>query len=250
MNDKQKVIDKIKKVLALASDNPNENEAALAAERAQAMLAQHNLTMEDIFKSDKAEVEIIIDQESVTNSNPWFRRLAAAVAKLYFCEYYFTPFKQGKQSKNQHNFVGMRHNVEVAKHMFEYLHTTVNRLAQEGSRKVPPSEKSPYRTTFRVACTDRLRQRMMEMIDKARKGETKTETGDNLPVLASVYDQHEQRNIEHIQKHVGLLRVRKSKVSILHGQGLQDGDSAGKNISLATQIAGTGGGKRIGRRKK
>ena len=45
--DKAKVLDKIRKLLALATSQ-NENEAAAAAEKAQALIAEYNLTAQDL----------------------------------------------------------------------------------------------------------------------------------------------------------------------------------------------------------
>ena len=43
---REKIIERIRKLLALAGNNPNEAEAALAMEKAQAELALHNLSMQ------------------------------------------------------------------------------------------------------------------------------------------------------------------------------------------------------------
>jgi hypothetical protein len=43
--DREKLIERIRKLLALADNNPSESEAAAALERASAIMAEHNLTM-------------------------------------------------------------------------------------------------------------------------------------------------------------------------------------------------------------
>ena len=57
MENNQPIIEKIKKLLALANSS-NEHEAALAASHAQRLLSEHNLAMADIeaaHKPDKAD---------------------------------------------------------------------------------------------------------------------------------------------------------------------------------------------------
>lgn len=47
MNNKE-VIEKVKKILALAENNPNENEALAAALKAQKMMAKFHIQEEDL----------------------------------------------------------------------------------------------------------------------------------------------------------------------------------------------------------
>jgi len=90
MSDHQKVIERIRKLLALAQ-SANENEAQAAALKAQELLAEHNLREADLHEADD---EFVIDGELLSDSRPWRRKLAANVARLYFCEYYYGFVKQ------------------------------------------------------------------------------------------------------------------------------------------------------------
>jgi len=45
---REKLAERIRKLLALAGNNPSEAEAAMAMERASALLAEHNLTMAEV----------------------------------------------------------------------------------------------------------------------------------------------------------------------------------------------------------
>src|SRR5262245_21357752 len=86
---KAKLLDRVRKLLAL-STSPNENEAALAAEKAQALLAEHKLSMDEVLETDSKPVEFFHDQTERTDSRPWRRGLGMWCAKMYFAKYYFS----------------------------------------------------------------------------------------------------------------------------------------------------------------
>lgn len=239
-NDKrQKMIEKIRKLLALAQ-SANEHEAALAAERAQAMLAEYNIALSEVATEEKdAEDEnIVIEVGGMTSSYPWRRPLASAVAKMYFCEYFFQTIRSRSGSTDQHSFVGAAHNVSVACMMFKYLDETIDRLAKQGALSVPANQRSPFRTAFRAACSLRVQQRIMQRIADAKAGKVQaTEGGKNLPALLNLYESWDARNKAHINDKVGPLRTRVSKLrTSLHVGGASAGREAGDRVGLDPQV--------------
>ena len=80
MNDK--ILDRIKKLFALGSNNPNEHEAESAMKMARKLLDKHNLSIFD--PNEKEEVGIKIED----NLNmPWTRMVYGAIARLYDVKY-------------------------------------------------------------------------------------------------------------------------------------------------------------------
>lgn len=255
MNDSErnKMIEKVRKLLAL-SQSSNENEAALAAEKAQAMLAEYNLSMADVATEDKVGEDFIIDADDITESVPWRRQVAGNVARMYFCSYFYTHRYDASTSrrcgyvrKDIHSFVGATHNIVVAKMMFQYLSQTVERLATEGSMQYTPGERGPYKTAFKAACARRLGSRIEARIQAARAGQIKTEAGTTLPALASLYDRTKQQLTAFVEKKVGELGKGRSPVAHTHMGGVRDGQKAGDSISLDQQISGKAGGHLLGR---
>lgn len=225
-----KVIERIKKLMAL-SRSPNEHEAARAAERAQALLAEYNLSQADVVEDTGDHFEI--DKELETNSYPWRRSLGTVLARLFFCEYYYDTFKRGKTAYDKHCFVGLRHNVVVLKLMFGYLITTVDRLAREGALTVDTRQRSPYRVSFRTACTNRLCMRIEARILQAKQGGLKSETGTALVVL-DLYEKAEMQ-LGAFLEDKGLV-FRDQRLVTLHDKGVRDGAKAGDEIGLDQQI--------------
>jgi len=240
-----KMIERIRRLLAL-SQSSNEHEAASAAEKAQTLLAEYNLSLSDIeIESD--EDDITTDGEIETNSYPWRRMLGTCVAQLYFCTYFYQTIakeqlvneKIVKTKIDKHSFVGTPTNIMVAKMMFDYLHKTVDRLAKDGCLKVPVKERGEYRMTFRHVAALRLARRIHERIEAAKKGEVVASDGRNLPALASMYDQIKPKLEEHLEKTIGKLRstkVGKVGKKTFHAEGYADGRAAGDSIGLDQQV--------------
>lgn len=165
MSDHQKIIDRIRKLLALAQ-SANENEAQAAALKAQELLAEHNLREADLHEADD---EFVIDGELLSDSRPWRRKLAANVARLYFCEYYYGFVKQYTPDRkcgyirfDRHHFIGAEHNVIVGKAIFMYLCDAIDRLAREAAKGRPARGRASFVTSFRHACASRLTQRVAD----------------------------------------------------------------------------------------
>jgi hypothetical protein len=245
MNDNQeKILDKVKKLLALAGNNPNENEAQQAANRAHALLAEYNLSLSDVESHSKFEDKFITDSDLMTESLPWRRPLAAMVAKMYFCSYVFAFQKKPTPDRacgyiryDKHYFIGARHNVEVAKHMFSYLNDTIERLANEGSMGYPMRERTPFRTAFKAACAGRVCTRIQQRIDESKKGPTVTNSGGtNLPALANLYDQVSKKLDKYLDQQFPGHRTSKSRGRPSHTEGTIAGRRAGDSIGLDQQV--------------
>lgn len=253
LEDKDKIITRIKKLLAL-SQSPNEHEAISAAEKAQAILATYNLSMADVTLEEADE--FVIDNEIATESAPWKRQVAVMTAKMYFCTYFYTQKNEYKNTRkirrDMHSFVGAKHNIVIAKMMFMYLVTTIERLALEGKRKSAAEGRdtwgNTYRRSFSWACACRVGRRIQDRIDAAKRGgEIKAESGNTLPALASLYDQTDKLLKEHLAKKVGRMRQSKRRGSIHDLQGAADGYEAGNKIGLDQQVGSHGNNLRLGK---
>lgn len=153
--DLAKVIDKVRKLLALGQ-SPNEHEAALAVAKAQELLAQYDLTMESIgdLKADKrtsirkAEAATIATEGK---TDGWKAELFEAVARSSDCHTAIEYQREVIRSKRPMwvpdgdnfrdpepktrtiklgVFIGFGHDVEAAGYAFSFLVSEIERLAQ------------------------------------------------------------------------------------------------------------------------
>lgn len=108
----EKLIKKVQKLLALADNNSNENEAQAAYARAQELIAEYSL---DMSKASDKPIEIIMMQATHPNNNGYRKPLAAIIANNFRVK----AFMQG----NNVVFFGQKFDVEVAVEVFNHAYS-------------------------------------------------------------------------------------------------------------------------------
>jgi hypothetical protein len=181
MNNKR-LIEKMKKLLAMSEGTANEHEAMVATKQLHAMLAKHNVSM-----SELNDQEDIGEDYFTSTSRPWKRLVAMYVAKLYFCE--FINCRAGKNS----NFmlVGTEANRTFAIHILQMIFKTVERESRKQSKAHYGKEVCSFVNSFWTGASNRISDRCKEMISDAKEGRMEDEEGNTLPALLSVYEQNE-----------------------------------------------------------
>jgi len=183
--DKQKIIDKVRKLLALSKGNDSEAEASAAAAKAQAMLAEYNLSLVDL---EQVDFDVLMAGFHAKTEH-WVRHLMNAAAKLYLCEYFYSEGWIDGVPVDTHALIGAEHNIEVAKLMTQYLIGTVRRLAEEQVRtdKVPEHGRKVFKESFCIGAVNRLQQRIKE---RMFAGDAQV---SNLPAVLSLYATTQQK---------------------------------------------------------
>jgi hypothetical protein len=164
-----RVVTLINKLLALSKDGgATEAEAALAAEKAQELMTEHNLSMATVEAAggDSGESGVRIkdglNHRQVYN---WQKQLMAHIADLNFCHCmlrYETNRTWNGTSKvfNGYQLIGRAANVASTRVMFEYILQSINRLAKEA---LDPKEFfTRYGHSFKEGCADRIVERLQE----------------------------------------------------------------------------------------
>ena len=125
MNEKrEKMIEKVKKLLSLANNNPNENEAISSALKAQEIMAKFDI--EEYELDDVVECEKIVDKETYVGAGKkWKGRLASIIARNFRCKIYYSA------KKTSIFFHGHESDTEIASQVFTYLFENGNRLAND-----------------------------------------------------------------------------------------------------------------------
>jgi hypothetical protein len=106
-----KLIEKISKLLALAT-SPNEHEARAAAEKANALLVQHNLSMADLNREHRESYveESLTRGRNFTTEDKYIWRL--------MMNHFFVKLMV---SRGRVYFLGTKTNVEVARYIYGFL---------------------------------------------------------------------------------------------------------------------------------
>lgn len=244
-----KILERIRKLLALADNRgATEAEALLAAEKANALLAEYNLTRFDLMaiKPD----DVVLHSELKVESRPWHRPMVTECAHLYFCEAFYTftyetpASRKGYLRFDQWTFVGAPHNVQVAAMFGDYLVKAVERLAKEAAAKEPAASRSAFITAFKVGAGQRIARRLAERRMEAEKGLRTPAgllcaSGSTLPALANHYlvalDAAKAKMAE-----MGEAFTKEKPPTVNKADAFKKGVQAGDGVGLDRQV---GGGK-------
>lgn len=118
----EKIISKIKKLLEMTLENgASENEAMVAALKAQKLMAEYNLTVADI-DTDDTHQSIIEESVNSGTGDKWKYTLANIIARNFCCKTYFV-------GKRKIVFYGYEKDAKIAADVFKFLFNTGNKLA-------------------------------------------------------------------------------------------------------------------------
>ena len=129
----ERVLDKVKKMLALAGNNPSKEEAESALLMAQRMLAKYGLSMEDVDTMEDVVKEIVNEGVTEYAKTPWWHKsMAMIIASNFKCSVYTS--RSGGYSRIK--FVGVKEDVDVAREVFNYAIDIANKKALQFTRKI------------------------------------------------------------------------------------------------------------------
>lgn len=221
-----KIIERIKKMLALANDlAATEGERDNALRMAYNTMAKHNIDMATIDESSKEKQEARIDFPKVSWSWTWAKQVNHIVADLFFCKYYY--FERINGTQITHHFVGRESNAMTAAVMADWI---VNSILKE-ARGLYKSNTSPATRSFCTGAMHKLALRVQE-IKRAKAQEFEATPGTSI-VLASLYEQEDAANEALMPAD---LRVNKGRNTKVQHDAYVAGQEFGAKINLDLQV--------------
>jgi hypothetical protein len=215
--DKTPIIDKIKKLLALAN-SCNEHEAALAASHAQRLLAAHNLAMADITASERPEQADRVETDVARSLPKWIRHLSAGVSSAFDCQAVHHP-ATGKMT-----FIGVGADVQVAAYTFTYLDRTVRKLCsgylkQFGGPAIAGRQRELMRHSYYLGAVSTITRQLQE-----QKRQTPVSPGALVPVKEGL--------IRKAMDEMGPIRQMHSRRSYINATSYSQGQTDGQQVSI------------------
>lgn len=215
------IAQKIRKLLALADGNKNENERNSAMKLALELLSKHNLEMAHV--ADISEDVDVIEYQAFLKLDPWIRTIMHAACTLYYTRFIMRSAYGGYYSdrKEWHpTFVGTAENIDCTMEIASWL---IDSIKQESNWLF---RDASLRRSFRVGAADRILQRATELIAEEKQvcGNTPS---NSLMVLRNQLESANQKHMD--KKKLGTFQSRGS----YHDRtayGL--GQSYGNNVSL------------------
>lgn len=136
MKTQDTIINKIKKLLALAGNNPSEQEAQAAYAKAQALMAQYSI---ELSEESGEEVEIVVMPCKHSNNEGYRKPLAVVIADNFRVKAFM--------SGNTVMFFGAKMDVEIAVEVFNHAY----RFSHNRGLKFERNARNEGRTTKGVA---------------------------------------------------------------------------------------------------
>jgi hypothetical protein len=225
-SEMDKIIERIKKMLALANDlAATEGERDTALRHAYNTMAKYNIDMASVDEHSREKQEARIDFPKVSWSWVWAKQVNNIVADLFFCKYYY--FEKINGTQITHHFVGRESNAMTAAVMADWI---VNSILKE-ARGLYKSNTSPATRSFCTGAMQALYRRVEE-IKRAKAQEFEATPGTAL-VLASLYETEAAANELALPAGLRHAKARNSKVQ---SDAYHAGKEFGNNINLDLQV--------------
>ena len=232
------ILKRIQKLLSLAEGAKQIGsmaEAANAAQKAQDLLLEYNLSHDEVLNASTKEERVVgqqkVDYEGMIQGKEgdWVRDLYFVIGKNNLCKIILIQNKWTKQKLIC--IIGESHNVEIVKYFVEYLVPQIRQLARQSwSKYYGEDKRGAYIRGFLLGC--------VKGIDDQLSGHIKAMAAQNekINALVRVSDLNIQK---YVAANFGRLGTVKS-ASRSAQDGIKDGREAGRNISLHKGVNGGG----------
>jgi hypothetical protein len=164
--ERESIMAKVRKALALASDGADDAECETALLMAQRMMAKHGIDMSEVEGGEEEKKEVVDEPITERGRTPfWKKSLAMVIGDNFRC-YTYTRTGGGK---SRIIFLGVKGDVELAKELFEFavnvLEQSVRRyLRKERRERGEEYESTGLRNDFIIGFIDGLREKFSEQV--------------------------------------------------------------------------------------
>lgn len=236
--DKNKVLGRIRKMLALANDAAaSEGERDNALRMVQSTLAKYGLEMAEAEAAGKQAPEERGTHVATTHGGPWVRQIAAAIADLLFCHYLYV-----RGARCRHLFIGRLSNAVTAQEMFMFVFKSIER---EAKARTPNDWRhtTQWATSFAKGAAHRIEFRCVLLRAESERASAQQARGapGTALVLASHYANEKAANVALIKEVFDKpIKVSKNmqQPAKVH-TAWHEGDAYGNMVSLQKQIKGS-----------
>lgn len=206
----EKILKRIRNLLAMANDASSPAEAAIAARRVKSLLDKYELSENDIPTKDT-----VTFATSVLATGKKFRKWKVSMA-INVAKYCDVIYKTDWSMPKKMQFVGIDTDVEVATQIYQYLEKMAEKLSKEQAH-----DKYSFRVGFGGAVTERFRQMVTER-------DTVMSNGTDLMIVKN----------DLIVQEFGAPNYRKCRINSRSQRDWERGKKAGENVALKPSNSG------------
>lgn len=231
----KKVREQISKLLNLAENNSNPNEAAIAAAKAQELMTRYNLSLAEVSTQDSTHDPLgaYINDDYFLNFGKrgrmikWKRHLINAIARHNFC--HIVVYK----NTDMVSIVGEEHNISFVTYLYEYLVYQLEFMGErawnEYTREIfgpVPRKKSTFLQSFYFGAVNTIHRRL------SRQKVEFTKTNPNTKALMVMKDRESEAALESFFSQLKSSRGPKLRDRL----GFESGKQAGREVNLNRPI--------------
>lgn len=217
---RDKAIELVRKLLALSS-SPNENEAEIAMAKAQRLLTQYNLDLNEIPDLDPSCADM--SREYVPGSKSiWQYNLCLIISKFNYCKcirhagYYGTNV--------QYAILGRSINVGVVMEVYNWITPQLIRIAEAETVVVPfGAHRTNYKNSFLLGCVSGIKERLKAQYNANLCELPKTQA------LIVLYDKENQDYQDSLYEKLRSINANHN----VHYAAYSAGKAASKDVSLS-----------------
>ena len=165
---KERVLKKVQKLLALSQDNPNENESQSAMLMAQKMLADNELSMNDVDMGEKDSSKEVVEMDGTdwVRLHWWQKQLANIIADNFRCYNYMVT----GGGKRKMVFMGTEQDAEIATEIFKFATLDIkyqsNQYLDSHGRKSSRSQNNAIKNDYIAGYLSGLKAKFAEQVEK------------------------------------------------------------------------------------
>jgi hypothetical protein len=230
----QKIIVKLQKLLALSASD-NENEAALAMKKAEALMREYNLSVADVaLDGSGAHVGSAEVYGSTKSSQTWEVFLGGTIAKTF----------NGRaiRTRNPHGwaftFVAGKTDLELIVDLFERLRSNIKRMSDayvRSARNTTCVHGKTLHNSYRMGVLETITRRLESLKKNTAPTQERNAFGITGTELMVIKDKAVDQRVSRLFPHV---KSTTRAASTVVGSAYRQGQADGHNISLHQSVNG------------
>jgi hypothetical protein len=187
MENKAKILDRIRKLLAMSEDSSSPHEAAIAATRASKLMQKYNLDSSAVRLKEGVTQDDTTTQQAERGYGripAWYTMLLVPVAELHDCHVRYTSrYGTGPNAiEKVAEFLGVDSDPEVCGYVFDYICSQVELLSAKYKRDNPHLTRADT-NDYRNGLAAGILQVIREMIREKAEAEREVSTGTELMIV-------------------------------------------------------------------
>lgn len=195
-----KVIERIRALLAMGDDKSSIHEAAIATKRASKMMEDYQVSLSDIKDLSGANLGCYQYDLNSNKQETWLSALALKIAKMNSCIVTFAA-RASSKSSIVYEFKGFEEDVLVCEFMMVYLVDAFNERYDRDSKKLRLSGLA-NKHDYLLGMSDKINERIQSIINERAATVCSESTSNALvvnkeSVISQIHgDQHQQNTVE------------------------------------------------------